>query len=334
MDGIHNRVQFYSEITATKVDWLWYPYIPFGKITILQGDPGDGKSTLMMDIISRVTTGRELPGAEAIEPIKVIYQCNEDGLSDTIRPRLERAHGNCNMVGFIEEETNSVHLDDEEIRNAITYMGAGLLVVDPFQAYLGEADMTNAVSIRRIFRRLGIWASTYRCAVVLIGHLNKKSGSKELYRGLGSIDLIALARSVLQIERDDADPEIRIIRHIKSSLAPHGEDKSFTISNNGEVVWLSEELEEKTHINPITESISKMTEKERCKMESAAEYLSERLQNGLIESKIIIEELEKTGFHKKTIKTTKKLLGIESIRKNQKWYWSLPNHGEDDGEEI
>lgn len=213
----------YSEVQSTDVRWLWYPFIAIGKITLLQGDPGDGKSTMMMNLIAELSTGGKTPdGCKIGVPQKVIYQCSEDGVSDTIKPRLERCGADCRKIAFINEEFyNGLTLDDERIRQAIIEFRPRLVVIDPIQAYLGsDSDLQIAGRARKLMRRLGMWAAGYDCAIVLIGHLNKKEGSKGLYRSLGSIDVVAAARSVLQVERDTENPDIRIVHQIKNSLAP------------------------------------------------------------------------------------------------------------------
>ena len=118
----------YSEVQSTDVRWLWYPFIAIGKITLLQGDPGDGKSTMMMNLIAELSTGGETPDSCKIgTPQKVIYQCSEDGVSDTIKPRLERCGADCKKIAFINEEVyNGLTLDDERIRQAIIEFRAAL----------------------------------------------------------------------------------------------------------------------------------------------------------------------------------------------------------------
>lgn len=223
----------YSDVQATSVRWLWYPFIAVGKITLLQGDPGDGKSTMMMNLIAELSKGGKTPDGKPVGmPQRVIYQCSEDGVSDTIKPRLERCGADCRKVAFINEETYSgLTLDDERIRQAIIEFRPWLVVIDPIQAYLGsDSDLQIAGRARKLMQRLGMWASVYDCAIVLIGHLNKKEGTKGLYRSLGSIDVVAAARSVLQVERDSEDANIRIVRQIKNSLAPSDGEIRFSIT--------------------------------------------------------------------------------------------------------
>lgn len=195
----------------------------------------------MMNLIAELSTGGKTPdGCKVGVPQKVIYQCSEDDASDTIKPRLERCGADCRKIAFINEEVyNGLTLDDERIRQAIVEFRPRLVVIDPIQAYLGsDSDLQIAGRARKLMRRLGMWATGYDCAIVLIGHLNKKEGSKGLYRSLGSIDVVAAARSVLQVERDTENSDIRIVHQIKNSLAPTAEDIRFSISAESGFQWL------------------------------------------------------------------------------------------------
>ena len=197
--GEKGILTLYSDVQATSVRWLWYPFIAVGKITLLQGDPGDGKSTMMMNLIAELSKGGKLPDGKAVGlSQRVIYQCSEDGVSDTIKPRLEKCGADCGNVAFINEETYSgLTLDDERIRQAIIEFRPRLVVIDPIQAYLGGGmDMNRANEARDMTKKLATLAEKYQCAIVLVGHMNKAAGNKAAYRGMGSIDFFAVARSV------------------------------------------------------------------------------------------------------------------------------------------
>lgn len=196
--SINSAISYYSDVRPVDVKWFWYPYIPYGKLTILQGAPGDGKSSMMMNLIGRASSGKNMPDGTPIEkPIKVIYQCSEDGAADTIRPRLDENGAICGNVAFINENDKLLTMDDCRIRDAIIELGAKLLVIDPIQAYIGnDGDLNNASKARKILQTLSHWAAAFGCAVVLVGHLNKRDNGKELHRSLGSIDVVASARSV------------------------------------------------------------------------------------------------------------------------------------------
>ena len=169
-----------SEIKTEEVKWLWYPYIPFGKVTIVQGDPGEGKTTFVLSVIAALTHGETLPECETgLPPMNVIYQTAEDGLADTIKPRLEAVGADCSRVQTINDSQSMLTLTDQRLEEAIRSTDAGLLVLDPLQAYLGSGvDMHRANEIRPIMKKLSAVAERTGCAVVLIGHMNKASGEE------------------------------------------------------------------------------------------------------------------------------------------------------------
>ena len=317
----------YSDVKSEPVRWLWYPYIAVGKITLLQGDPSDGKSTMMMNLIAELSKGGKTPdGKELGRPRRVIYQCSEDGASDTIKPRLEACGADCRNIAFINEEVyGGLTLDDERIREAIVEFKPQLVVIDPIQSYIGnDSDLQIAVRARKLMRRIAMWASTFDCAFVLIGHLTKKEHSKELYRGLGSIDVVASARSVLQIERDEADEEIRIVKQIKNSLAPKGDDLRFEIRAGTGFRWLSNEVEEESPVDTVPVGALPKN-----KHELAALLLKRLLADGPVESTEVKRQLVGYRIGEKTMNEVKKDLGIKPFRKMRVWYWALP--GEDHG---
>lgn len=316
-------LKLYSDVKSVPVEWLWYPYIPAGKITLLQGAPGDGKSTMMMNLISCLTNAGFTPDGQKIAvPKRVIYQCSEDGVADTIKPRLEASGADCSKVAFIDEELISLTLDDEKLRDAIIDFKASLVVIDPFQAYLGDdVYMSSARKIRKLMQRLNIWASTYNCAIVLIGHMNKKENSKELYRGLGSIDIVAAARSVLQVSRKDEDSSTRYMKHVKSSLAAKGRDISFEIDADRGFQWLgcvgtAEGTAADNSGN--TEDIKPLS-----KDEMLANLLIKKLADGPVRATEIQSEFIEIGIGMKALKRVKKIVGIKSVRKQGQWFWSM-----------
>ncbi|MDI6880686.1 MAG: AAA family ATPase [Desulfitobacteriaceae bacterium] len=220
--------------------WLWYPFIPYGKVTIIQGDPGEGKTSFVLAMIALLTTGKPLPEEKtATEPIRVIYQSAEDGLADTIKPRLEMSGADCSRVLVIDESDKELTLCDERLEQAVQETGAKLIVLDPLQAYLGDnVDMHRANEVRPVFRRLCAMADRTGCAIILIGHMNKAQGLKSSYRGLGSIDFRAAARSVLLVGRLKSDPSVRIVAHDKSSLAPEGKSIAFSLDAENGFQWI------------------------------------------------------------------------------------------------
>lgn len=216
-----------DEVAVEEVEWLWYPYIPYGKLTIIHGDGGEGKTTLILRLAALLSRGEKLPCDDtAREPIKIIYQTAEDGLGDTIKPRLLAGDADCSQIKVIDESEAALTMLDERVEKAIAETGARVIILDPMQAYIGaKVDMNRANEVRNILSQLGRIAEKYRCAIILVGHLNKAQGNKSNYRGLGSIDFQATARSVLVVGRVKDKPEVRVAAHQKSSLAPEGKSR-------------------------------------------------------------------------------------------------------------
>ena len=228
-----------EDIPVTEVKWLWYPYIPYGKLTIIHGDPGDGKTMMILQLAAILSRGDKLPCDDTErEPIKIIYQTAEDGLSDTIKPRLLAGNAECSQIKVIDESEAALSMLDSRVEQAIIETGAKAIILDPMQAYIGaKTDINKANEVRSVLSQLGRIAEDYGCAVILVGHLNKSRGSKANYRGLGSIDFEAAARSVLLVGRLKDDENIRVVAHEKSSLAPNGKPIAFELSEENGFVW-------------------------------------------------------------------------------------------------
>lgn len=228
-------LNFATDIQETSVKWLWYPYIPLGKITIMQGNSGIGKTMLALNIAAALSRGEMLPGdSSRREPISIIYNTAEDGLSDTIKPRLIAAGANLEKINTINERISTITMTDMRLETSVAETGARLLILDPIQAYLGaNVDMNKANEIRPIFAQLGRVAEDYECAVVLIGHKGKNQMYTELQSLLGSTDQTAAARSVLTVTKHPNDKLLSLINHTKSSLSTKGKSLSFYIDDEG-----------------------------------------------------------------------------------------------------
>lgn len=156
-------------VVAKEVDWLWFPYIPLGKLIIVQGDPGERKTTLALQLAALLSRGEMLPcDDKEREPVNVIYQTVEDGLEDTIKPRLLEAAVDCSKIMVIDESQQELSMTDERLVMAIEETGAKLVILDPIQAYLGaDVDMHRANEIRSVLKRLGGIAEKHQCAIIL-----------------------------------------------------------------------------------------------------------------------------------------------------------------------
>ena len=154
---------------------------PYGKLTIIQGDPGDGKTTFILNIAAKLSKGENLDGGmNFTEPLNVIYQSAEDGLADTVKPRLEQAGADCEKISVIDEKIKSLSMIDERLEEAVIKTGARLLILDPIQAYLGGGmDMNRANEARDMTKKLAALAEKYQCAIVLEADWNNRLGHNE-----------------------------------------------------------------------------------------------------------------------------------------------------------
>ena len=228
----------FADIQAEEVRWLWYPYIPYGKITILQGDPGCGKTMAVLSLAALLSKGESLPFEEAVrEPINILYQTSEDGIADTIKPRLESAGANCTRIKIINEEKRALTFDDPRLEQSILQENAQLLILDPLSAYIGPTvSMNQANEVRGAFRSLYAMAQRTKCAVLIVAHMNKMSGISALYRTSGSIDIAGAVRSILTVTRYQRSPTQRVLVPVKSNLAAAGPALLFELSDH--VEWL------------------------------------------------------------------------------------------------
>ena len=307
-----------SDIEAQEVDWLWYPFIPYGKLTIIQGDPGDGKTTMVLNLAAMLSRGQRVDETEEqLEPMCVIYQTAEDGLADTVKPRLIQAGADCEKILVIDESEKSLTMIDERIEEALKTTKAKLLILDPIQAYLGgDVDINRANEARDMTKRLGLLAEKYKCAVILIGHMNKGGGGKAAYRGMGSLDFYAVARSVLLVGRVEGEPTLRALIQIKNNLAPFGQSKAFELAEGG-FRWLGD------YDITADEVLGGIAPKAN-KLEKAKQLLKDLAEtNTSIASKEIFEEAEEEGISKRTLESAKKELGIKAKKINQVWHWNL-----------
>ena len=296
------RITYYNAVSSKAVDWLWYPYIPYGKITILQGDPGEGKSTMMMQLAALITNGKAMPDGSGDKiPGNVIYQAAEDGIEDTIKPRLEAAGADCSRIAFLEQsDEEPILLNDARLAQAIEGIKAKLLVVDPLQAYLGvDSKIQRSNSARSVLENLAKVAERTGCAV---------------------------ARSVLLVGRDRSIPYYRVMLQIKNNLAPEGKAYVFELNPDYGFRWIGQEEYE-------VEDLLVHKTKTESKLDKAKDYLRLLLNGTDMACADILDKMRANGIGKRTVEQAKKDMGIISYKLGDKWYWQL-NGSDASGERI
>lgn len=310
-----------SDVELTPVEWLWKPYLPFGKLSVLQGNPGEGKTYFAMHLAAACTNGKLLPNMERMEPFNVIYQTAEDGLGDTVKPRLIEAGADLDRVLVIDDSEVQLTLSDERIEKAIIKNNARLVIIDPIQAYLGaDVDMNRANEVRPIFMRLGQVAQRTGCAILLIGHLNKAAGMQSLQRGLGSIDIAAAVRSVMFIGKLKHDPTMRILTHEKSSLAPPGVSLAFSLGDEGGFRWVGE------YDITADEMLSGIEPQRETKTQQAKDLICALLAGG---KRVFSEDIDRAALEKgipsRTVRDAKRELGdalkSKIVEGRKKLFW-------------
>ena len=307
-----------EDVAVEPVRWLWYPYIPLGKLTIIHGDPGEGKTTLALWIAAACSRGLALPGGENSEPLTVLYQTAEDGLGDTIKPRLLESKADMQKIYTIDETDFPLSMLDHRIGEAIEKTHAQLMILDPMQAYLGEkVDMNRANEVRTVMKGLTKVANQTGCAIVLVGHLNKSQTANSAQRGLGSMDFRAAARSVLLVGRLKNDRNIRVMVHDKSSLAPEGNSRGFTL-DNGTLHW--QEGYENLTADELLSGAARGN-----KVALAEDLIREQLAGGHpVLANEIYQMAKDAGISRRTVEMAKRNMPDVTARKLRNcWAWSL-----------
>ena len=303
-----------DDIKAEQPKWIWYPYIPLGTIVLLVGDPGVGKTYIALWIASVLSNGGKFPfdydnQNEKFGPSNVIFQNGEDGVSYTLKQRLELLNADSKHIFMIDESDNMFKLDDLALfEESLKRLNPKLVIIDPIQRYIPDGkSMDKANDVRSALSPIRDLAEKYNCTIIIIMHRNKGSKSPSLYRALGSIDFVGTARSMLTVEEKNS---IKYIKHDKSSMGVIGNSIQYEINNNG--------LEIIDVINP-----NELENNQDKKIEKAIAFLKSALKDGYMPSLELSYQAEEQEISKSTLKRAKKKLGIEVVQHDNRWYTCL-----------
>jgi putative DNA primase/helicase len=324
-----------SEVQTEKIEWLWLQRIPLGKLTLLEGDPGLGKSTIACAIAAAVSTGCALPEMASVPSGSVIIFSAEDGLADTIRPRLDAAGADsakCHAVTAVRDVDGvegfpGLPVDIALIEATAMSVGARLIIIDPLMSYLeGKVDSHKDQHVRRAMAPLSAMAERTKAAVLVILHLNKGAGRSPIYRGGGSIGIGAAARSVLVVAKEPGNETEFVLAPVKSNLGPSAESLKYRLTASGSgaarVEWLgvSEYKAEALLAAP-------MDPEERSKIDDAKDFLRQVLAARAVDSDDVKSQANGRGISSATLRRAKDQLKVRSGKAgfSDGWQWSLPS---------
>ncbi|MDD3531025.1 MAG: AAA family ATPase [Candidatus Pacebacteria bacterium] len=330
-----------SDVQPKPIEWLWFGRIALGKLTIIAGDPGLGKSLTTIDMAARVSKGCAWPLEGSLAPLgNVVFLSAEDDPGDTIRPRLDAAGADCSRVHVIQairdaneegrpmERMFSFRKDITVLEDLLrTLSDCRLLVIDPVSAYLDGTKSHENAEVRQVLAPLAKLAADFGVAVVVVQHLNKNSGDNAMYRSMGSIGFVAAARAAYIVTKDKDNQERRLVMPIKNNLAKDTLGLAYSVveaSNRAPMlVWESEAV-------TITadEALGRSdSDEEKTKIEWAIQVLEVVLADGPVAATEVNREARQAGISQSTLHRAKDKLGVKPKKASFKdgWVWSLPN---------
>lgn len=325
-----------ADVQAEPVEWAWPGRVAFGKMTLVIGDPDEGKSYLLIDAAARVSAGRPWPDGAPSVGGDVIILSAEDGIADTIRPRLDRQGGNPRRVHVLDAVTDTagprgfqLGWDLPVLEAAVQATRARYVTIDPLSAYLGRTDSHKDGEVRGLLAPLAALAATYRVAVVGIMHLTKDAQRRLIARATGSIAFAGAARIVLAVGADpeDTSKARRFLVTVKNNLGPHAPGLAFTITNEG-VCWDAAPLSSSLSAEALLDTSALPATREDAGQRVEAErFLAELLTEGPVPSVQVMKDAKANGITERTLWRAKRALTIRAERIPRgkgAWFWSLP----------
>lgn len=318
-----------KNIKAEKINWLWYPYIAKGKLTLLEGDPGLGKSWLVIGLCSLLSRGKKLPMQTAPSGKQtVLIMTSEDGIGDTIVPRIESCKGHKRYFNVIEQPMNFGEDGIDEVQECVEALKPDILVIDPILAYLGTGvDMNKASETRPVLSRLHLMAQEFNMAVIGIRHLTKSTHDNPMMRGQGSVDFVAVSRSLLMVMKHPEDDKRRLLTHAKCNIAPMGKTVEYIIDFENKPAFkfgdfidmTATEIAHATKENHKNNAAGGGTTKETVKT-----FLEEALADGPVPLRDIKEQAEIQSISWSLVEKVQRDEGIVKVMRRGVKMWELP----------
>lgn len=313
-----------SEVEPERVEWLWPGRLPLGKLSVLDGDPGLGKSAVTLDLAARVSAGLDLPDGGECDAAGVVLLSAEDGLADTIRPRLDAAGADTERIvalstvseGRSEGQTISIPKDLGTVERAIARVGAALVVVDPLMAFLAEkTDSHKDQHVRRALAPLAALVERTRTAAVIVRHLSKGEGGNPLYRGGGSIGIIGAARSGLVVGVDPENPEQRILAANKHNLSRAARSLVFRVcsapNGSARIHWIGA-----SNLSAADILKAPVDRDKKSALQEAKDFLREALTDGRVPAERVKKDARGADISESTLKRAKREMGIASKKQS------------------
>jgi hypothetical protein len=337
-----------ADVASERIDWLWLGWLALGKLAVIEGDPGLGKSTLTMDLAARVSRGQALPGVEELAPPSpphpVLVASAEDSTAQTIRPRLEAAGADLTRVRVLSHVTveatagvtpRAIFLPNDLplIEPQMVADGTKLLIVDPLMAFLGNDSFGRAIdankdqSVRLLLGELARLAERTGAAVLLVRHLNKSPSSSAIQRGGGSIGITGAARAVLLVGRDPDEPTGRVLAMTKCNLGARPLSRRFRVVSGESSAGPAARLEWGAETELTCDDILKVPDKpaKASARDTAKEWLKQVLVGGPLPQTEVEARAGAEGISAATLKRAKEELGVRSRKSGRPavWYWEL-----------
>lgn len=342
-DGVEPIIINMEDVEPEPVEWLWPGRIAIGKLHLIVGDAGLGKSTVTCDLAARISAGREWPDDTGRAPTgTVLILSAEDDPRDTIRPRMDAAQANMKRVRLLEgkritvegkSKEHVVTLEDvDTIERAVRGLpDLKLLIVDPVAAYLGRADSHKESEVRGLLARLDKLARDLRFAVLLVSHLNKASALKALYRVSGSQGFTNAVRLSWLVAADTADPDRRLMVRLKGNVAADPGGLAFVVrQSEGDLMAHVEWIKGRQDVDVEALMAPPQRDSEGGSLADAIDFLQCELADGAVKAEVVYADAESAGHKRRTIDRAKRKLRVvckprKEADSSRHWWWWLPD---------